>query len=146
MEFTSEMEKMLLDSGVAVVATASPEGVPNAALKSVISVSREEGTIGFLDLFDGKTSRNLKANPNLSLSVFNLHEYAGYQFTGTARIAKEGNICPETLGKWQKKRWRLISQRIQRNVRQGFSGGGSEAALPAPRALISLKVENIYPL
>jgi len=137
---------MLLKANVVVAATADSGGVPNVSLKSVIAVEPDEGIIRFLELFDGRTSRNLAENPQLSLSVFSVKEYAGYQFIGVAEMLREGDLFQSMLGEWNEKRRKMISHRIQQNVRQGFSRGRSEAELPEPIALINLMVRQVIAL
>ena len=70
---------------MAWVATASPDGVPNATPKGTAQVIDEEHIV-FADLFSFKTRDNLQKNPKVAVTVVDLEKYKGYQFKGAARV------------------------------------------------------------
>ncbi len=140
-----EMRRLLLKENVAVVGTVGGRGVPNLALKGVVRVD-PEGYVYFFDLFRGKTRSNLKGNPSVALSVFNIREFKGYQFKGRAELIESGPLFDELAGHWTAKRRSLSTQRIIDNVRRGFSHGRSEIHFPSPRYLVRMEVERIYDL
>ncbi|HOO76930.1 MAG TPA: pyridoxamine 5'-phosphate oxidase family protein [bacterium] len=146
MDFSVEMEKMLLEANVVTVATVDPLGRPNISLKSVVSVSREDPSIGYLELYDGRTARNVDSNPRICLAVSNVRDFHGYRFAGPVTVVDRGPVFQEMAAKWVEKRRRLLSLRIQDNIRKGYTGKGSEAQFPSPRSVVFLKVEEIRPL
>jgi len=134
---------MLLQCNVINVATASLAGKPSISLKSVVGVDREEGLIFFMDLYDGVTGSNLRENPEICISVFDVGKLVGYRFVGVAEIHTSGELFDRMFSSWQEKRRRMISGRIQENIRRGYSPGRSEASFPEPRKLISIKVKKV---
>lgn len=146
MDFSEEMEKMLLEAGVVTVATVDSLGRPNISLKSVVSVARPELLVGYLELYDGRTAHNVEANPRICLAVSDVRDFHGYRFAGSVTVVDRGPVFREMAAKWVEKRRRLLSLRIQDNIRKGYTGKGSEAQFPSPRSVVFLKVEEIRPL
>jgi predicted pyridoxine 5'-phosphate oxidase superfamily flavin-nucleotide-binding protein len=142
---TEDMKSLLLKQNVAVVATVSPGGVPNLSLKGVVKVE-PEGFIYFMDLYRGKTRSNLLKNQAIALTVFSIDRFKGYQFKGRAEQIDSGPLYEQMVTAWQKKKRNLVGDRIIKNVRKGFSGGGAETHLPDPKYLVKVKVEKIYNL
>jgi predicted pyridoxine 5'-phosphate oxidase superfamily flavin-nucleotide-binding protein len=146
MKIDKDMERLLTRQNVVVVGTVNPDGSPNLSLKGLLRVNPEEGCILFCDLYRKKTSRNLKNNPMVSVLVFSIEEFSGYQFVGTAEMAESGTFFEEMSKEWSRKKSRLLGRRISKNVRKGFSHGRSELHLPPPRAVVRVTVEKVYDL
>jgi hypothetical protein len=146
MKIDQEMERLLTRQNVVVVGSVNPEGTPNLSLKGLLKVDSGKGIIDVCDLYRKKTYRNLKANPAVSILVFSIEEFTGYQFTGTAALIDSGPLFEKMSAEWTHKKSRLIGRRISKNVKRGFSHGRSEQHLPPPRALIRVQVERIYDL
>lgn len=146
MKIDKNMERLLTRQNVVVVGSVNPDGSPNLSLKGLLRVDPEEGCILFCDLYRKKTSRNLKSNPAVSVLVFSIEEFSGYQFVGTAEVIDSGPLFEKMAEEWAKKKSRLLGRRISKNVRKGFSHGRSELHLPPPRAVVRVTVEKIYDL
>ncbi len=146
MKIDKNMERLLTRQNVVVVGSVNPDGTPNLSLKGLLQVDAEEGLIYVCDLYRKKTSRNLKRHPGVSILVFSIEEFSGYQFTGTAELIETGPLFEKMSADWSRKKSRLIGRRISRNVRKGFSHGRSETHLPPPRALVRVKVDKVYDL
>ena len=144
-KINQEMERLLLKQNVVVVGTSGPDGLPNLSLKGVVKVDLE-GSIYFLDLYRGKTRRNLERDPRVSLVVYDVPEFRGYQFAGEAELIESGPLFEETVERWKKKKTTLLSKRIIANIRKGYSSGRSELSLPTPKYLVRVKVEKIHDL
>lgn len=146
MKIEKNMERLLTRQNVIVVGTVNPNGTPNLSLKGLLKVDAEGGVIDFCDLYRKKTFRNLKKNSAVSILVFSIEEFAGYQFIGPAEMFESGPLFEEMRAAWAHKKSRLIGRRISKNVRKGGSHGRSELHLPSPRALVRMTVERIYDL
>jgi len=146
MKIDKDMERLLTRQNVVVVGTVNPEGTPNLSLKGLLRVDPEEGVIHFCDLYRKKTSRNLENNPAVSVLVFSVEEFTGYQFIGTAELIESGPDFEEMSAEWIHKKSRLVGRRISKNVQRGFSHGRSELHLPPPRALVRMRVEKVFDL
>jgi len=134
-----------MKENVAVVGTVNSRGLPNLSLKGVVRVD-PDGHIYFFDLFRGKTHANLKKNPSVAISVFNIHDFKGYQFQGRAEVIEASPLFDELAAHWAAKKRTLFTQRIVENVRRGFSHGRSESHFPHPRYLVRVEVEKIHDL
>lgn len=146
MKIDKKMERLLTRQNVVVVGSVNPDGSPNLSLKGLLRVDPKEGIIYFCDLYRKKSSRNLKRNPAVSILVFSIEEFSGYQFTGTAELIESGPLFEEMSDEWSRKKSRLLGRRISKNVRKGFSHGRSELHLPPPRSVVRVRVERIYDL
>jgi predicted pyridoxine 5'-phosphate oxidase superfamily flavin-nucleotide-binding protein len=146
MRISRHTREMLLSEKVVLVGTANKRGVPNVSPKGVVSVDCAEGTIYFVDLYGGRTYRNLKENPQVSIAVVNYHEFCGYQFKGHTSLVSSGPLFENFKQAWERRSTGLLIERIIQNVRQGHSHGRSELHLPEPKHLVRVKVEKIIDL
>lgn len=76
---------------VAWVATASPEGVPNATPKGTVRVIDDEH-LAFADLFSRKTRENLLKNPKVAVTVIDEKSHQGFQIKGTVELLTAGEL------------------------------------------------------
>jgi predicted pyridoxine 5'-phosphate oxidase superfamily flavin-nucleotide-binding protein len=93
---TKEMIDMLEAVSFAILATATPDGNPNAVPIGAKKILDNE-TILLSDQFFNKTLANMKANPRVSLTFWKDH--GGYQIKGAATIETKGSRYEETA-KW----------------------------------------------
>ena len=80
----------------ALLATATPDGVPNAVPIGAKKIIDNE-TILISDQFFNKTLVNMKANPKVSVTFWEGHD--GYQIKGSVVIETTGSRFEETA-KW----------------------------------------------
>jgi predicted pyridoxine 5'-phosphate oxidase superfamily flavin-nucleotide-binding protein len=76
---------------MAWVATASPEGVPNATPKGTVRVIDDEHLV-FADLFSKKTRENLLKNPKVAVTFIDEKSHKGYQIKGVAELLTAGQL------------------------------------------------------
>jgi len=86
-QMTEKMVEMFKKVPVAILATATPDGIPNAVPIGAKKIIDRE-TILISDQFFNKTLANMKANPRVSLTYW--EEHAGYQLKGPVTIEKLG--------------------------------------------------------
>ena len=86
-KMTERMKTLFNQQKVVVLATADPDGVPNAVPVGAKEIIDDE-TILISDQYFNKTLANLKANPTAAVTVWEGHE--GYQFKGRISIETEG--------------------------------------------------------
>ncbi len=97
MPIFDESTRALLDGkNFANVATLRPDGAPQT---SVVWMKREGDTVLFSSLEDRQKVRNLRHDPRVSLSVFDLaNPYASVEIRGTAEILPDpGKRLPYEL-------------------------------------------------
>ena len=106
-----------------VIATASPDGEPNAVPITFAKIISDDEII-LVDNFMRKTIQNIEANPKVSVSVWakmNTGKSIGYQFKGKARNEKTGEIFDKAVD-WTK----------------------SIASQLNPKGVVMVKVDSIY--
>ena len=100
-KLTSDM-KAMLSKQLAVVATASQSGVPNAGPKgSVLAIDDE--TLAYSESTQGKTFNNLQENPNVAVMVIDREKSDGFQIKGQAELVTSGNLF-EQIARRQEER------------------------------------------
>lgn len=129
-----------------VLTTIGKDGTPHSVCKGIVRMSRS-GEIYLLDLYKGKTYRNLLRNPRMSVTSVDEHRFQGYCLKGRGKIIPSDRIKPGIMREWKRRMRSRITQRIIRSV-QGDKGHPRhpEALLPAPRYLIHMRVNAIVDL
>ncbi len=123
-KMTSRMKELFEKVPTAVLATTSPDGVPNAVPVGTKQIIDDE-TILISDQFFNKTRANMEANPQVAVSYW--EEKEGYQLKGSITIETSGKRFEETA-KWIEER-------------------GKKAGLPLQsKGAVILKIEAIYGL
>ena len=77
------------------VATADKRGKPNCAPKLLLKI--DGGIVYFIDYSMGKTAKNLRVNPKVSLSLIDFNSLFGYVLNGRVEIIESGKIYDECL-------------------------------------------------
>jgi predicted pyridoxine 5'-phosphate oxidase superfamily flavin-nucleotide-binding protein len=95
-QMTEKIVEMFEKVPIAILATATPDGIPNAVPVGSKKIIDNE-TILISDQFLNKTLANMKANPKVSLTFWEGHD--GYQVKGSVTIETTGNRFEET-SKW----------------------------------------------
>lgn len=119
-KITAEMKEMI-EKHQCFIATSDKNGVPCAGPKGSTRVLDDE-TIAFAEIVGGKTYSNLAANPVAAVVVTDRNALAGYRFLGTAEMETSGLV------------YEAFAERIKK------------MGLPNPRAVVKIKVEEIYDL
>jgi uncharacterized protein len=103
----------------ALVATISPDGMPNVAPKGSLTVMDEEHLV-FADLVAGRTSRNIVLDPHIAVVVLS-EDGKGFQLRGRGRMT-------EDVGSYVKACNPTSAIRIE---------------LPPPQAVVVIEIEAI---
>ncbi len=96
-----EVQEFLKDK-LAWVATASPDGMPNATPKGTVQLLDDEHLV-FADLFSLKTRENLQKNPKAAVTVVDEKTRKGYQLKGSVELADSGPLFDKIFGQLEKK-------------------------------------------
>lgn len=133
---------MLLESKEFIsVATCDLESKPNAAPKFLLKV--ESSYIYLVDHVIGKTFRNLKVNPHISLSFFDNNALVGYQINGKVQIIDQGPEYLAALDDLARKEIDLSTTRIIDGVIKGQAHQTYEMAASKQFVVLKVKVEEI---
>ncbi len=117
----TEAMKNMIQTQQCFIGTADENGLPNVAPKRSTRVIDDE-TLAFNEATGRHTFSNLKKNPHVAIAVVNREILDGYRFMGKATVHESGPLYDQAAAMSQK------------------------AGMPAPRAVVTVKVEEIYTL
>ena len=93
---TEEMKEVAGKTRAFAVATATKEGDPHVIPVAFGKVLSEDELL-LVDVFMKKTLENIKANPRIAVSVWDMESVKGYEFKGNARIETSGKVFDESV-------------------------------------------------
>ena len=103
------MKEIFAKQGIFVLGTADSKGVPNVVPVGSMRILDDQ-TILVSDQYFHKTLNNLRKNPKVAISFWEMSE--GYQIKGNAKIYTEGKIYEETA-EWIRKRSEEIGRPLK---------------------------------
>lgn len=119
-KLTDAMKEMIA-SQQCFVATVRPDGVPNVGPKRSTRVLDDE-TLAFNEGTGKQTYENLISGSKVAIAVVNRDVMDGYRFTGTATVHVDGPVYEKG------------------------AAASVAAGRPAPKAIVTVFVEEIYSL
>jgi len=145
-KLTDVIVRFLEAQGCVVLSSIDEGGFPHSSCKDIVKIDKE-GHIYLLDVYHGKTFENLKRNPLASVTAFNEHKFIGYCLKGRAKMLSEQEIAQELIKAWEDRITIRSTQRLLKNLHEEKGHPHHpEAALPRPKYLIKLDVEEIIDL
>ena len=133
--------ELLKKRGFVSVATCDLEGRPNAAPKFILKL--ENNLIYLVDYSIGRTSRNLRFNPRISVSFMDNDTLMGYQLNGSVEIIDSGQEYDALVKELSQKELELSTCRIIEGVTKGKSHEGFELSLSEEFVIFKVKVTEI---
>ena len=94
-KITEEMREVAGKAKGFALATVTKEGEPHVIPVGFSKVLSDDELL-LVDIFMGKTIENIKANPRVSVSVWDYDNLKGYEFKGNARIETSGKVFDES--------------------------------------------------
>jgi predicted pyridoxine 5'-phosphate oxidase superfamily flavin-nucleotide-binding protein len=126
------------------VASCDLEATPNAAPKFLLKV--EGNYIYLVDYVIGRTFRNLKVNPQVSISFFDNSSLVGYQLNGKVEIIGSGPEYQQALEQLHRKEIDLATTRIIDGVIKGQAHKAYEVAASKQFVILKVKIEEVVQL
>ena len=80
---TKEMEKLIKENTIGLVATVTPDGYPAVSPKAT-TIVLDSTHLAFIDLRSPKTKRNMKANPFVELNYIDVFRRQACRIKGKA--------------------------------------------------------------
>ena len=80
---TQEMEKLIKENTIGLVATVTPDGYPAVSPKAT-TIVLDSTHLAFIDLRSPKTKRNIKANPFVELNYIDVFRRQACRIKGKA--------------------------------------------------------------
>ncbi|MFA5156945.1 MAG: pyridoxamine 5'-phosphate oxidase family protein [Candidatus Omnitrophota bacterium] len=122
------------------IATCDFNGKPNVAPKFLLKFNKK--FIYLVDHVMGASFRNLKANPQVSISVMDIDTLTGYQLNGSVEIVTEGLEYEEILQELADKKIKLSVERIIEAVGKNKKHACYELMLPDKFAVFKVMIEE----
>ena len=116
---TGEM-KAVLEKQLAIVATASGNGTPNAGPKGSLFVV-DDGTLAYSEATGEKTLSNIQENPKVAVVVTDREKLDGYQIKGTAEVLTSGAFFEEVARRQEEKKRRRPKHVVRIRVEEVYS-------------------------
>ncbi|MFA6320426.1 MAG: pyridoxamine 5'-phosphate oxidase family protein [Candidatus Omnitrophota bacterium] len=123
------------------VATCDFNGRPNAAPKFVLKV--ENNHVYLVDYTIGKTWKNLKVNPKISMSLTDTRTLKGYQLNGTVKIISRGKLYDKMRQEMTDREVRLTTQHIIDEVRGNPTHETFEILISEKFVIFDVKLEEV---
>jgi uncharacterized protein len=117
-KLTDEM-KTLFETQLAIVSTATKEGVPNAVPKGSLFVVDDQ-TLCYGEGTGAKTLSNLQANPMVSVLIFDRASGNGFQVKGRSELVTGGEVFQKMVKRQE------------------------ERKKPAPKVVVKINADEIY--
>ncbi len=147
MKIPDQVKSFLEKQHFAIVSSIEANNSLHTSAKGIIDIN-SKGKIFVLDLYKGQTYKNIKKNPNVTLTAIDDYKYTGYSIQGKAKITRENTISDKKMKAWHDNLAKRIARRVIRHVKNEVSGyeGIPEARFPIPKHLIEIDVEKIVDL
>jgi predicted pyridoxine 5'-phosphate oxidase superfamily flavin-nucleotide-binding protein len=95
-KITEEMKEVAGKTKAFAVATITNEGTPHVIPVAFGKVLSEDELL-LVDVFMTKTEENLRANPKIAASFWDMDTLKGYEFQGTARVETSGKVFDDSV-------------------------------------------------
>ena len=136
-----EIRKSLENKEFINVGTCDFDGRANVAPKFLLKI--ENDYIYLADYVIGRTWRNLKVNPKISLSTVNMDTLTGYQINGPVEIIDKGSEYKKLVEEFREKRIQLSVARVIEGVRTKEKHSTFQTAFSEKVVLFKIRVEEI---
>jgi len=146
MKLNDDVKNFLEKQHFVIVSTLDDKGNIHTSAKGIIQVE-SRGKIFLLDIYKGRTYRNIRLNPNVTVTAIDERRFRGYSVEGKARILREDNLPKKALDTWHEKLARRIARRVISHVKEGREEKKiPEASFPFPKYIIDVTVDSITDL
>jgi general stress protein 26 len=134
------------EQGFVIVSTLNNNGSIHSSCKGIVAIE-QKGSVYLIDLYHGKTFKNLKKDKHITITAVNEHRYIGYALSGLAEIVSKEDISDNIYKLWEKNISKRASKRLIKNVKNEHKTKyHPEVKFPDPKYLISFKIEKIVDL
>ncbi|MCX5701061.1 MAG: pyridoxamine 5'-phosphate oxidase family protein [Candidatus Omnitrophica bacterium] len=123
------------------VATCDFDGLPNAAPKFLLKI--EDNFVFLVDYTIGKTARNLRVNPKISISFMDTDSLIGYQLNGSVKVIDSGGEYELFVRDLLQKEIDLSARRIVEGVTKEKSHKSFELSIPDTFVIFKVKIEEV---
>ena len=136
-----DLKKFLLDKGFVSAGTCDLDGQPNAVPKYIIKI--EDGFIYLADYVIGRTSKNLKINPRISLSTIDMNTLESWQINGAASMITDKAQHKRLLKAMIGQEVRHSAKRVMEDVRGTQKYDSYQVSFPEKVVIFKVRCEKI---
>ena len=112
MNLSADMQRVVLEQRLALVATVTADGRPNVSPKGSLTVWDEHRLV-FADIASPGTVENLRSNPHVEVDVVDPIVRKGYRFKGTAAVHTSGAMYEQGLAVLRARGSTLTADRVR---------------------------------
>lgn len=123
------------------IATCDFDHRPNVAPKLLLKIAAD--CIYLADYVMGRTYRNIKINPRVSLSTVNMDTLTGYQINGKGEIIEKGKEYEAFIEHFREKQIQLCVTRIIEGVHKEQKHTTFETSLPERIVVFKIRAKEI---
>ncbi len=138
---SEKLKSFLLNKGFVSVGTSDLRCQPNAAPKYIIKIDND--LIYLADYVIGRTFRNLRVNPKVSLSTIDMKTLEGWQINGVVEIITKGPHYKRLLKVMAEQEARHSARRIIEDIRGSQKYDSYEIQFPEKAVMFKVKCEKI---
>ncbi|MBF0522806.1 MAG: pyridoxamine 5'-phosphate oxidase family protein [Candidatus Omnitrophica bacterium] len=146
-ELPEEVLKFFTKQGAVIISTIDAKRRIHCSVKGLVRIEKQ-GKAFVVDLYSGKTYRNLLKNSKVSITAVDEERFIGYTLQGRAKIVPKSDISEKIIQDWESRIAQRISKRIVNSIHRGHTAKRHfEVHLPnTPRHLIEVEVESVIDL
>ncbi|MCU0666495.1 MAG: pyridoxamine 5'-phosphate oxidase family protein [Candidatus Omnitrophica bacterium] len=143
---SESVRDFLSQQGFVILSTIDKKGRPHSACKGIVRIGSNDD-IYLLDLYKRESFSNLKANPCVSLTMVDEHNFKGFCLKGYAQIVHIAEASKDLLEIWETRITSRIAARLIKNIGADKPlKHHPEASLPAPAYFILVKIDQVVDL
>lgn len=145
-KLSADIIRFLENQGFVIVSTIDGNGSVHNSCKGIVKIN-QKGEIYLLDLYLGRTYKNLRANPHISITAVDEYKFMGYCLKGKAKEMTEAKLTPQIIRAWDERITNRLTRRLLKNIHEEKGHPRHpEILLPKPEYLIVMEVEDVIDL
>ncbi len=122
------------------IATCDFDGRPNVAPKLLLKI--ENNNIYLVDYVRNTTLKNLKVNPNVSISFINTDTITGFQINGGVELIEQGAVYELLLSEYKQMQIDYSTERLIKSLHDNKKRNVFEAEFPEKVAILKIKINE----
>lgn len=139
--FTKEILDFLRSQVFLFIGTSDKRGRPHTSAKPLLKI--EDNYIYLVDFVIGRTYKNIKRNPKISLSAIDEDKVIGYQLYGIAQVIDKGDEFHRLSREMSSKQVKLATERVIQGVRKSTRSLVDELISLETVSILKIKIKEV---
>lgn len=136
-----ELQKHLRHQFFVSLATATRDGRPHTCPKLLLKFGDE--TVYLIDYLIAHSFDNIKSNPRVCITTFNVDEVLGYHLFGKAQIIEEGSEYKKLLAEWDEKQIKVAADQVVETVKGSTQMKSFKFTFLKPVVIYKIRVTSV---